>query len=142
MSDDVDVEQIISQWERFNLTQRRTELDKAASLIADARQSSVASRKALTEKTKSIRNMPEPERSQNTSVLVKAYQTEIDKLTQRGNVAEESFLSLYQALATIPDPLPGLEVCSRHNACLCALTCCCCSARNWQIEIHATCSRS
>ncbi len=89
---------------------RKLDLDKAASLIADARQASLQSRKALTEKTKAIRSMPEPERSQNTSVLMKAYQSEIDKLTRRGNDAEESFLALYQALAPIPDPTPALEV--------------------------------
>lgn len=67
------------------------------------------SRKHLTELTKEVRKLPEPERSQQMPPLLKAYQTEIDKLTRRSKLAEEAFLELFQQLAPAPDPALALQ---------------------------------
>lgn len=41
-------------------------------------------------------------------VLLKSYQEEIDRLTNRAKAAEASFLEVYQKLYEAPDPAPTL----------------------------------
>jgi homeobox protein cut-like len=111
----VDIDKIFEFWAGFAIDKRRQVLDQQAQSIANNKQDSVASRRALTEKTKTIRALPEAERAANTNALVKAYQLEIDKLTKRSNEAEEAFLALYQALAAAPDPCVAIEAATAQS---------------------------
>jgi homeobox protein cut-like len=41
--------------------------------------------------------------------LLKAYQSEIDRLTRRSKTAEDAYLGLFQQLAVAPDPAHALQ---------------------------------
>lgn len=43
------------------------------------------------------------------TMVVAAYQTEIDSLTKRSKTAENAFLNVYKVFAEAPDPYPLLE---------------------------------
>ena len=43
------------------------------------------------------------------TIVITAYQTEIDSLTKRSKTAENAFLNVYKVLAEAPDPYPLLE---------------------------------
>jgi len=110
---------VLEYWHKFNLEGRRNDLDEKASLIGDNKDASLKSRKHLTELTKEVRKLPEPERLQQMPPLLKAYQTEIDKLTRRSKLAEEAYLELFQQLAPAPDPALALQEVSlqtKHSA--------------------------
>jgi len=70
---------------------------------------SVVGRKALADRTKEFKKIPDEEKLTAFKTLLKAYQTEIDSLTKRSKTAENAFLSVYKVLAEAPDPYPLLE---------------------------------
>lgn len=43
------------------------------------------------------------------SALLKSYQEEVDRLTQRAKAGENAFLDVYQRLYEAPDPAPALK---------------------------------
>lgn len=104
-------------WKEFDLEGLRTKLDEQGLAVATAQEASVRSRKALAERTKEFRRHAAQEVSKEVAPLLKAYQEEVDRLTQRSKAAEASFLELYQRLYEAPDPAPALasslEVASR-----------------------------
>ncbi|KAL4425119.1 hypothetical protein ABPG77_008224 [Micractinium sp. CCAP 211/92] len=104
-------------WKDFDLEGLRTKLDEQGLAVATAQEASVRSRKALAERTKDFRRHAAQEVSREVAPLLKAYQEEVDKLTQRSKAAEAAFLELYQKLYEAPDPVPalasGLELASR-----------------------------
>lgn len=72
MSDSV--EALLKRWHDFDLDKRKRHLDDAAAQISDTKASAVQSRKTLTDMTKEVRKLPEPDRMQRTPALLKAYQ--------------------------------------------------------------------
>lgn len=44
------------------------------------------------------------------SGLLKSYQEEVDRLTQRARAGEAAFLDVYQRLYEAPDPSPALAL--------------------------------
>lgn len=106
-----------SFWKEFDLEGLRSTLDEQGLAVATAQEASVKARKGLAERTKDFRRHAPQEVSKEVAPLLKAYQEEVDRLTQRSKAAEGAFLELYQKLYEAPDPAPalasGLELASR-----------------------------
>eukprot|EP00188_Purpureofilum_apyrenoidigerum_P004100 Plantae.Rhodophyta-Purpureofilum_apyrenoidigerum.ctg4487.p1 GENE.Plantae.Rhodophyta-Purpureofilum_apyrenoidigerum.ctg4487~~Plantae.Rhodophyta-Purpureofilum_apyrenoidigerum.ctg4487.p1 ORF type:complete len:639 (-),score=162.88 Plantae.Rhodophyta-Purpureofilum_apyrenoidigerum.ctg4487:161-2077(-) len=100
-------------WANFQLDQLRSKLDHESLQIADNQESSVKSRKVLSDATKALKKTC-TDKGWNAiykstfSVLLKEYQGEIDKLTSRAKFAENVFLDVYKSLDAVPDPAPYL----------------------------------
>lgn len=99
-------------WRQFNLNDRRAELDTQGLAIADRQEASTSSRKQLSVDTRNFRKTMSENKQVNAKEvgpLLKAYQAEIDSLTNRAKSAETSFISLYKALYDAPDPVEMLS---------------------------------
>ncbi|RMZ54424.1 hypothetical protein APUTEX25_002000 [Auxenochlorella protothecoides] len=88
--------------------------------LAEAQEASLRSRKELAGNTKELRKKLPPEVSKEVGPLLRAYQEEIDRLTNRAKTGESAFLELYQRLYDAPDPTPslalGVELASKCTA--------------------------
>ncbi|KAG6867826.1 hypothetical protein C0993_010585 [Termitomyces sp. T159_Od127] len=93
----------------INLTELQKALDDQGIKLVDNQKESVVGRKALADKTKEFKKLPEVEKPNAFKGLLKAYQTEIDNLTKRSKASENAFLNVYKVLAEAPDPYPLLE---------------------------------
>lgn len=108
----------LEYWKSFNLNERRAQLDKQGLAIADRQEASTASRKQLSTNTKNFRRSiadGAPISGKDVGNILRAYQTEIDSLTNRAKAAETSFISLYKALYDAPDPADVLSNTVRDN---------------------------
>ncbi|KAL1743372.1 CASP C terminal-domain-containing protein [Schizophyllum fasciatum] len=99
----------LATWRDVNLSDLQKQLDAQGIEIVDNQKESVVGRKALADKTKEFKRIPDPEKLTAYKGLLKAYQTEIDNLTKRSKTAENAFLNVYKVLAEAPDPYPLLE---------------------------------
>ncbi|KAJ8522451.1 hypothetical protein ONZ45_g966 [Pleurotus djamor] len=99
----------LETWKEINLSELQKTLDAQGIDLVDQQKESVLGRKALAEKTKDFKKLPDSEKSNSFKGLLKAYQTEIDNLTKRCKASENAFLSVYKLLAEAPDPYPLLE---------------------------------
>ncbi|KAJ8102900.1 CASP C terminal-domain-containing protein [Lipomyces tetrasporus] len=102
-------EQALKAWRDINFSELQRQLDSQGLEIVENQKVSVLGRKELASKTKEFRKLSDEEKLVEIKTLLKSYQTEIDKLTKRGKVAENAFLNTYRALAEAPDPFPLLE---------------------------------
>ncbi|KAH9058837.1 CASP C terminal-domain-containing protein [Lactarius vividus] len=100
----------LATWKDINLTELQKTLDSQGLEIVENQKESVVGRKALADRTKDFKKIPDEEKANAFKGLLKSYQTEIDSLTKRSKSAESAFLSLYKVLAEAPDPYPLLEV--------------------------------
>ncbi|KAH9083855.1 hypothetical protein EDB83DRAFT_2309753 [Lactarius deliciosus] len=100
----------LATWKDINLTELQKTLDSQGLELVENQKESVVGRKALADKTKDFKKIPDEEKVNAFKGLLKSYQTEIDSLTKRSKSAESAFLSLYKVLAEAPDPYPLLEV--------------------------------
>ncbi|KAH9047801.1 CASP C terminal-domain-containing protein [Lactarius hengduanensis] len=100
----------LATWKDINLTELQKTLDSQGLELVENQKESVVGRKALADKTKDFKKIPDEEKANAFKGLLKSYQTEIDTLTKRSKSAESAFLSLYKVLAEAPDPYPLLEV--------------------------------
>ncbi|KAF9010535.1 CASP C terminal-domain-containing protein [Cyathus striatus] len=96
-------------WRSINLSELQRSLDATGLEIVDQQKESVLGRKALADKTKEFKKIPDHDKLAAFKGLLKAYQTEIDSLTKRSKAAENAFLDVYKVLAEAPDPYPLLE---------------------------------
>ncbi|KAL5528564.1 hypothetical protein ACEPAF_7700 [Sanghuangporus sanghuang] len=99
----------LSTWKDINLTELQKTLDAQGLEIVENQKESVVGRKALAERTKEFKKIPDEDKLSAWKGLLKAYQTEIDNLTKRSKISENAFLSLYKKLAEAPDPYPLLD---------------------------------
>ncbi|PPQ89695.1 hypothetical protein CVT25_014096 [Psilocybe cyanescens] len=99
----------LTTWKDVNLTELQKTLDKQGVELVDNQKESIVGRKALAEKTKEFKKIPEEEKLNAFKGLLKAYQTEIDSLTKRSKASDNAFLHVYKVLAEVPDPYPLLE---------------------------------
>ncbi|GLB37586.1 putative CASP C terminal [Lyophyllum shimeji] len=99
----------LATWRVINLSELQKTLDTQGIELVDNQKESVVGRKALADKTKEFKKLPESEKSNAFKGLLKAYQTEIDNLTKRCKASENAFFNVYKALAEAPDPYPLLE---------------------------------
>lgn len=99
----------LSTWKDIDLSELQKTLDSQGIEIVENQKESVVGRKALADRTKDFKKIPDDEKLNAFKGLLKAYQTEIDSLTKRSKTAENAFLSVYKVLAEAPDPYPLLE---------------------------------
>ncbi|KAJ6499051.1 CASP C terminal-domain-containing protein [Mycena sanguinolenta] len=99
----------LATWKEINLSELQKTLDAQGIQLVDNQKESVVGRKALADKTKEFKKLPESEKVEAFKGLLKAYQTEIDSLTKRSKTSENAFLDVYKVLAEAPDPYPLLE---------------------------------
>ncbi|KZV97752.1 hypothetical protein EXIGLDRAFT_348335 [Exidia glandulosa HHB12029] len=100
----------LATWREIGLSELQKTLDAQGLEIVENQKESVLGRKALADKTKEYRKLPEEEKLDAWKGLLKSYQTEIDSLTRRSKVSENAFLNVYKILAEAPDPYPLLDV--------------------------------
>ncbi|KAI9511170.1 CASP C terminal-domain-containing protein [Russula earlei] len=99
----------LATWKGINLSELQKILDAQGIEVVENQKESVVGRKALADKTKDFKKIPDEEKVNAFKGLLKSYQTEIDNLTKRSKSVESAFLSLYKVLADAPDPYPLLE---------------------------------
>ncbi|KAJ6587105.1 CASP C terminal-domain-containing protein, partial [Mycena vulgaris] len=99
----------LATWREINLSELQKTLDAQGIQLVDNQKESVVGRKALADKTKEFKKIPDGEKLEAFKGLLKAYQTEIDSLTKRSKASENAFLDVYKVLAEAPDPYPLLE---------------------------------
>lgn len=102
-------EQAIKIWTDIGLNVLQKTLDEQGVQIVENQAGSLKSRKELATKTKEFRKLDDAGKLAEIKTLLKEYQNEVDRLTERGKFAENSFMSVYKALAEAPDPRPLLE---------------------------------
>lgn len=105
-------EAAIQKWTEIDLSGLQKQLDTEGETIVTAQTDSVASRKELASKTRDFKKLENDDKLEGIKTLLKAYQGEIDKLTQRARNSETAFLNVYKLLAEAPDPRPLLEASS------------------------------
>ncbi|KAI0780119.1 CASP C terminal-domain-containing protein [Fomes fomentarius] len=99
----------LATWKDINLLDLQKTLDAQGIELVENQKESVVGRKALADRTKEFKKIPDEEKLTAFKTLLKAYQTEIDNLTKRSKFAENAFLNVYKVLAEAPDPYPFLE---------------------------------
>jgi homeobox protein cut-like len=99
----------LATWKNINLFELQKTLDAQGIEVVENQKEGVVGRKALADKTKDFKKIPDEEKVNAFKGLLKSYQTEIDNLTKRSKSAESAFLNLYKVLADAPDPYPLLE---------------------------------
>ncbi|KAF8518766.1 CASP C terminal-domain-containing protein [Gautieria morchelliformis] len=99
----------LTTWKEVNLSELQKTLDAQGLEVVQHQKESVVGRKALSDRTKDFRKLPDDEKLGAFKVLLKAYQTEIDSLTKRCKTSENAFLNVYKVLAEAPDPYPLLD---------------------------------
>ncbi|GAA5880166.1 hypothetical protein JCM3774_006071, partial [Rhodotorula dairenensis] len=99
----------LTAWKEIALHDLQRTLDQQGLEIVDNQKENMVGRRALAEKTREFKKVPEEEKGPAFKTLLKAYQTEIDNLTRRSKVAESAFLNVYKLLAEAPDPFPLLD---------------------------------
>ncbi|EPT04993.1 hypothetical protein FOMPIDRAFT_1156498 [Fomitopsis schrenkii] len=99
----------LATWKDINLSELQKILDAQGIELVENQKESVVGRKALADRTKEFKKIPDEEKVNAFKGLLKSYQTEIDSLTKRSKTAENAFLNVYKVLAEAPDPYPLLE---------------------------------
>ncbi|KAK0560523.1 hypothetical protein OC861_006248 [Tilletia horrida] len=106
----------LTAWRDLGLPRIQHDLTAEVEPIVEAQRNGLVSRKALAERTREFRALPEADEDAAKAKLnalkplLKSYQSEIDALSKRAKAAENSLLSLHTTLAPAPDPYPLLEV--------------------------------
>ncbi|KZT26663.1 hypothetical protein NEOLEDRAFT_1090011 [Neolentinus lepideus HHB14362 ss-1] len=99
----------LAAWKNINFSELQKTLDAQGIELVENQKESIVGRKALADRTKEFKKIPDEEKLTAFKGLLKSYQTEIDNLTKRSKFAENAFLSVYKVLAEAPDPYPLLE---------------------------------
>ncbi|KAJ3936522.1 MAG: CASP C terminal-domain-containing protein [Lentinula lateritia] len=99
----------LTTWREINLSELQKTLDSQGIEIVDNQKDSFVGRKALADKTRDFKKLPDENKLGAFKGLLKAYQTEIDNLTKRSKTSESAFLNVYKVLAEAVDPYPLLE---------------------------------
>ncbi|KDQ21701.1 hypothetical protein BOTBODRAFT_211241 [Botryobasidium botryosum FD-172 SS1] len=99
----------LSTWKDINLAELQKTLDAQGIELVENQKEGLVSRKALADRTREFKKIPDDEKLNAFKGLLKSYQTEIDNLTRRSKISESAFLSVYKLLAEAPDPYPLLD---------------------------------
>ncbi|KAG2016154.1 hypothetical protein CC2G_009349 [Coprinopsis cinerea AmutBmut pab1-1] len=99
----------LATWQEINLSELQKKLDGQGVEIVENQKEGLLGRKALADKTKEFRKLPDDEKLNAFRGLLKAYQAEIDNITKRCKTSDNAFLNVYKILAEAPDPYPLLE---------------------------------
>ena len=101
----------LEAWQEIDLQNVQLSLDEQASKIADFREACHLSRRELAAATKTFKKLPNVRDAPEESVikaklpkLLREYQEEVDRLTQRAKFSENCFLVIYKLIREAPDP--------------------------------------
>lgn len=97
-------------WTKTNLPDIQKQLDDQGIEIKEDQKLSLLSRKNLATKTKEFKKLPDTEKLEQFTKLLKLYQNEIDSLTTKLKKTEGFFFDFYRSIAEAPDPKPLLEI--------------------------------
>lgn len=103
-------EKALQAWTLVDLSSLQRQLDEDAVKVKENQESSLSSRKELASKTKEFKKYGDEAKLKELKTLLKQYQKEIDRLTERAKFAEGQFFQVYSSLSEVPDPKPLLEV--------------------------------
>jgi len=102
---------VLEAWQALDLVNVQLALDDQASQVADYREVCISSRKALATQTKFYKRRDDVKSAQDGSPLktevpklLRAYQEEVDRLSERSKFAENCFLAMYRMIRQAPDP--------------------------------------
>jgi len=111
----------LEAWQALDLSNVQLALDEQASQVADFREACLASRKELAGRTREFKRRDEVKQAPEDSLLksevpplLRAYQEEVDRLTQRSKFAENCFLAMYRMIREAPDPSKALSAASKQ----------------------------
>jgi homeobox protein cut-like len=99
----------LDSWEAVQLPTIQHQMDGHAEEISSLQDTTLQSRKQLAAKTKEFKKLSDDDKLGEFKALLKLYQTEVDRLTERAKKGENAFLECYRALGEVPDPKPLLE---------------------------------
>ncbi|KAF9520295.1 hypothetical protein BS47DRAFT_1370453 [Hydnum rufescens UP504] len=94
----------LAAWKDINLTQLQKTLDTQGIELVENQKESLVGRKALADRTKEFKRIPDEEKLGAFKTLLKGTQ-----LNKRSKASENAFLSVYKLFADAPDPYPLLE---------------------------------
>eukprot|EP00511_Aplanochytrium_stocchinoi_P009631 CAMPEP_0204868904 /NCGR_PEP_ID=MMETSP1348-20121228/28044_1 /ASSEMBLY_ACC=CAM_ASM_000700 /TAXON_ID=215587 /ORGANISM="Aplanochytrium stocchinoi, Strain GSBS06" /LENGTH=580 /DNA_ID=CAMNT_0052022023 /DNA_START=103 /DNA_END=1842 /DNA_ORIENTATION=- len=101
----------LEAWQEIDLQNLQLSLDEQASKLADFREACQASRRTLAGSTKNFKKLQSVRDAAEDSVirtklpkLLREYQEEVDRLTQRAKFSENCFLVIYRLIREAPDP--------------------------------------
>lgn len=97
-------------WTQLDLPSLQKRLDDQGIEIKDDSKNSLMNRKNLATKTKDFKKLDDSEKLEQFKSLLKAYQNEIDLLTNRLKKVENYFFQFYRSIVEAPDPKPLLEI--------------------------------
>lgn len=100
----------LQSWIEIDLPSLQKKLDEQGLQIKEEQKASLINRKTLAAKTKEFRKLDDSEKLEQFKALLKLYQNEIDKLTNKNKEVESYFFGIYRSLAEAPDPRPLLEM--------------------------------
>jgi len=112
MADDVEgksLNEAARFWKSFNLRRQSNEIDSQILKIYDKEQHSTESRKKLARITKELGSLKPADKLKAIKSVIRAYQKEIDQLTQRATFSENALIAIYKGLCDAPDPAKYLE---------------------------------
>ncbi|KAL3798795.1 hypothetical protein HJC23_004583 [Cyclotella cryptica] len=118
-SDLTPLQSALTAWQALNLPSLRPSLSSTATTLLESKERSLKARKILGESTKSLKRAVKTVEGDNSpqnvealatecKATVKAYQEEIDSLTRRCKLAENSFVQLYTSIYECRDPASAL----------------------------------
>ncbi|KAL7522637.1 hypothetical protein ACHAWX_007337 [Stephanocyclus meneghinianus] len=119
ISDLIPLQSALAAWQSLNLQSLRPSLSSTATTLLESKERSLKARKILGESTKSLKRAVKTAEGDNSpqnvealatecKATVKAYQEEIDSLTRRCKLAENSFVQLYNSIYECRDPASAL----------------------------------
>ncbi|PWN43345.1 hypothetical protein IE81DRAFT_87548 [Ceraceosorus guamensis] len=113
-----DFSSVLSAWRDISLPSLTSHLAELSPSLVSTQTEALISRKKLAEQTREFRKLEDEAKIEAFKPLLKAYQAEIDALTNRARKAENAFLSVADRLKGAPDPHPWLELILEQTASL------------------------
>lgn len=119
MADPTPLQTALASWRNLDLPSLRPSLSSTATTLLESKEKSLKARKHLAENTKSLKRAIKLVESDGSHEhirqlaaeakdTIKSYQEEIDSLTRRCKLAENSFVSLYTSIYECRDPASAL----------------------------------
>ncbi|GME95002.1 unnamed protein product [Ambrosiozyma monospora] len=103
-------EKALNSWAIIDLPTLQKQLDSNGLEIQANQKQSISSRKELASNTKLFKKLDQDEKLSQINKLLKQYQNEIDSLTKKNKMIENTFFAVYRAIAEAPDPKPLLTL--------------------------------
>ncbi|WFD44815.1 hypothetical protein MPSI1_003486 [Malassezia psittaci] len=111
-----DFSSVLESWRGVRWDALQSELANYVPEFSKKQQDALVSRKQLADRTREFkRQSPETQREE-IRALLKAYQSEVDQLSNRAKYAEGVLLDISSRLRNVSDPFPAFELLIDHTA--------------------------